>query len=63
MFVLIKQLFRGLLMFGLPSIVTFFVWVLLDPATFWQTLTTLIVGIIVYVVSFITVCLTLDGGY
>ena len=62
MFGLIKQLFKGLLMFILPAIVTFFVWVLLDPATFWQTLTTLIVGIVVYVVSFITVCLTLNEG-
>ena len=60
MFGLIKQLFRGLLMFGLPALVTFGMWFVLDPATYWQTLTTFIVGIVVYVVSFVAVCLVLD---
>ena len=60
MFGLIKQLSRGLLVFGLPALVTFCMWVLLDPATFWQTLTTVIIGTVVYVVLFVTVCLALN---
>jgi len=60
MFGRIKQLFKGLLMFGLPALVTFCMWVLLDPATFWQTLTTLIVSVIVYVVVFVAICLVLN---
>jgi hypothetical protein len=57
---IIKQLFRGLLMFVLPALITFGVWILLEPATFWQTLTTLIVGIVAYFISFVGVCLVLN---
>ena len=60
MFGLIKQLFKVLLMFGVPLFLTVGVWFLLGPDTFWQTLTTLIVGIVVSVVSFIAVCLALN---
>jgi hypothetical protein len=60
MFKLIKQLFKGFLMFGLPMLMTIGMWVILDPATFWQTLTTVIVNIIVYFVSFAAVCLILN---
>jgi len=60
MFGRIKQLFKLLLMFGFPSIVTFCTWVLLDPVTFWQILTTLIVGVIVYVAVFVMICMVLN---
>lgn len=57
---IIDQLFKGLLMFVLPALITFGVWIVLEPATFWQTLTTLIVGVVAYVISFFGVCLVLD---
>ena len=57
---IINQLFRGLLMFVLPALITFGVWIILDPATFWQTLTTLIVSMVAYVIAFVAVCLWLN---
>jgi hypothetical protein len=57
---LINQLFKGLFMFGLPLLTTFCVLVLLDPATFWQTLTALIFVIIIYFAMFVSACLILN---
>ena len=60
MFGLIKQLFRGLLMFGFPLLVALSVCIILEPATFWQNLTTFIVAPIVGCISFVVVCLILN---
>jgi hypothetical protein len=60
MFGLIKQLFKGLLMFGFPLLMALCVWIILEPATFWQNLTTLIVASIVGSLSFVAVCLVLN---
>jgi len=57
MFGLTDQLFEWLWMFGFSMLMAIGVWIILDPATFWQTLTTLVVSVIVYVGSFVAIYL------
>ena len=47
-------------MFGFPLLMALCVWIILEPATFWQNLTTLIVASIVGSLSFVAVCLVLN---